>query len=221
MTGLKVCITAGPTYERIDPVRFIGNFSSGKMGFALAECASRGAEVTLVTGPVSLKTDNPHIHRVDVESATEMAGQTLANGEDADICIFAAAVADYTPKVVADHKIKREKTDTMTIELVRNPDIAREMSNCKRPGKVHVGFALETDNEQVNARNKLDSKGLDMIVLNSLRDKGAGFQTDTNKVTIITKQSEKAFSLKSKRDVAADIVNEIMNYRSDHNESPE
>ena len=210
MAGKKVMITAGPTYEKIDPVRFIGNFSSGKMGFALAEeCAARGAEVTLVTGPVGLKTHSPLISRIDVESAREMNAAAQAYGAQADICIFAAAVADYRPESYTDHKIKRENTDAMTIELVKNPDIAANMAATKREGQMYVGFALETDNECSNARGKLERKNLDMVVLNSLRDAGAGFQTDTNKVTIITKRGQKSFPLKSKREVAADIVDEI------------
>ena len=210
MAGKKVMITAGPTYEKIDPVRFIGNFSSGKMGFALAEeCAARGAEVTLVAGPVGLKTHSPLINRIDVESAREMNSAAQAYGAQADICIFAAAVADYRPESYTDHKIKRENTDAMTIELVKNPDIAANMAATKREGQTYIGFALETDNECSNARGKLERKNLDMVVLNSLRDAGAGFQTDTNKVTIITKQGQKSFPLKSKREVAADIVDEL------------
>lgn len=217
MAGMKVGITAGPTYECIDPVRFIGNFSSGKMGFALAEeCASRGAEVTLITGPVALTTNSPRIRRIDVMSACEMAENVIGCFVQNDINIFAAAVADFRPCETSEHKIKREKSERLTIELTKNRDIAAGMKEYKRPNATYVGFALETDNELANAKEKLRRKGFDMIVLNSLCDKGAGFRTDTNKVTIITNEGEKAFPVKSKREVAADIVDEILNYRKSH-----
>jgi phosphopantothenoylcysteine decarboxylase/phosphopantothenate--cysteine ligase len=210
LSGKKVAITAGPTYERIDPVRFIGNYSSGKMGFALAEeCAARGAEVALIAGPVALDVKSPRIRRIDVESAVEMRDAALREFADADIGIFSAAVADYRPETTAGSKIKREKRDNMTLELVKNPDIAAECGAAKRPGQFFVGFALETDNELSNSRSKLERKHLDMIVLNSLRDKGAGFRTDTNKVTIVTREAEKSYPLKSKREVAADIIDAI------------
>lgn len=210
LSGKKVAITAGPTYERIDPVRFIGNYSSGKMGFALAEeCAARGAEVALIAGPVALDVKSPRIRRIDVESAVEMRDAALREFADADIGIFSAAVADYRPETTAGSKIKREKRDNMTLELVKNPDIAAECGEAKRPGQFFVGFALETDNELSNAQSKLERKNLDMIVLNSLRDKGAGFRTDTNKVTIVTREAEKSYPLKSKREVAADIIDAI------------
>lgn len=215
MTGLRVAITAGPTYERIDPVRFIGNYSSGKMGFALAEeCAARGADVTLIAGPVSIETRSPRIRRIDVESAQEMHDVALSEFAASDIGIFSAAVADYRPLKAESSKIKREHNDGMSIELVRNPDIALDCTRARRPDQVFVGFALETDDEMANAASKLERKGLDMIVLNSLRDKGAGFRTDTNKVTIVTATGEAAYPLKSKCEVAADIIDAIENLRS-------
>lgn len=212
LSGRRVLITAGPTYERIDPVRFIGNYSSGKMGFAIAEeCARRGAEVTLVSGPVSLKCSNPHIKRIDVESARQMlsaAGEAFAGS---DVAIMCAAVADYYVENQADSKIKRENNEIPQIKLQRNPDIAATLGANKRPGQVLVGFALETDNEAVNAKLKIEKKNLDFIVLNSLRDKDACFGTDTNKVTIIRRDgSEKPFGLKPKADVAKDVVDEVV-----------
>lgn len=212
LSGRRVLITAGPTYERIDPVRFIGNYSSGKMGFAIAEeCARRGAEVTLVSGPVSLKCSNPHIKRIDVESARQMlsaAGEAFAVS---DVAIMCAAVADYYVENQADSKIKRENNEVPQIKLQRNPDIAATLGANKRPGQVLVGFALETDNEAVNAKLKIEKKNLDFIVLNSLRDKDACFGTDTNKVTIISRDgSEKPFGLKPKADVAKDVVDEVV-----------
>lgn len=220
MTGLRVAITAGPTYERIDPVRFIGNYSSGKMGFALAEeCSARGAEVTLIAGPVAIETRSPRIRRIDVESAQEMHNVALGEFAASDIGIFSAAVADYRPLKAESCKIKREHNDGMSIELVRNPDIAFDCTRSRRPGQVFVGFALETDDEMANAASKLERKGLDMIVLNSLRDKGAGFRTDTNKVTIVTATGEAAYPLKTKREVAADIVDAIENLMGARGES--
>ena len=206
LSGKKVLITAGPTYEKIDPVRFIGNYSSGKMGFALAEvCAEQGAEVTLVSGPVTLTAKHPAIHRVDVESAAEMYEAATHNFPDADIAILCAAVADFTPKVSADKKIKR-KGDNLTLELQPTRDIAAALGRVKREGQVMVGFALETNDELDNARKKLKEKNLDFIVMNSLQDKGAGFRVDTNKVTIIDRQGLTAYDTKSKREVAEDIV---------------
>lgn len=206
LLGKKVMITAGPTYERIDPVRFIGNFSTGKMGYALAaEAARRGAEVTLVSGPVAIAKP-AGVHVVNVESARQMLEAAEKAFVETDIAIMAAAVADYAPETYIDHKIKREHDDVDSIRLVKNPDIAATLGKNKRPGQILVGFALETDNGIENAREKLGRKNLDMIVLNSLRDKGAGFGTDTNKITVITRDSEKAFPLKSKADVAADIM---------------
>ena len=210
LSGKKVLITAGPTYEKIDPVRFIGNYSSGKMGYALAEvCAEQGAEVTLVSGPVTLSTKHPAIHRIDVESAGEMYEAATEHFPDADITILCAAVADFTPKVKADKKIKR-KGDDLMLELQPTQDIAAALGAMKRKGQVMVGFALETDHEQANARKKLKSKNLDFIVLNSLQDKGAGFRVDTNKVTIIDRHSLTAYDTKSKREVAEDIVDFII-----------
>lgn len=211
LEGKKVLITAGPTYERLDPVRFIGNFSTGKMGFALAsEFASRGAEVTVVAGPAGEFPLPAGVHRVDVVSALEMLDAARSAAADADIAVFAAAVADYRPETVADSKIKREKQEDMSIRLVRNPDIAASLAAEKRPGVFMAGFALETDNELENARAKMQRKNLDMMVLNSLKDPGAGFGTDTNRVTIITPSSEERFPLRSKKEVARDIVNEIV-----------
>ncbi len=208
MKGRRVLITAGPTYEKIDPVRFIGNFSSGKQGFALAlECAERGAQVTLVAGPVSLAIEHPGVNRIDVTSADEMHRAVLDNIESQDVAIMCAAVADYKVENELDHKIKREKGDAPTLVLVKNPDIAKAVGAVKKPGQVLVGFALETDNEDVYAHEKLAKKNLDFIVLNSLKDKGAGFQVDTNKVKIIESDgSETIFPCKDKRMVAKDIV---------------
>ena len=207
----KILITAGPTYEKIDPVRFIGNYSSGKMGFALAEaCAQRGAEVTLIAGPVSQVTRHPSIRRIDVESAGEMYREAVAAFPESDAAILCAAVADYRPEMQADKKIKRETTGDLTLRLVPNPDIAASLGHMKRPGQLLVGFALETDDEQAHASAKLEKKNLDFIVLNSLKDAGAGFRCDTNKITILTRQGDMtAFPLKSKQEVAADIVEKL------------
>lgn len=212
MEGKKVLITAGPTHEKIDPVRFIGNYSSGKMGYALAEeCANRGAEVTLVSGPVNLRAENPAIRTVNVESAREMLSACQEVFPDVDVAVMCAAVADYAPAHPQDHKIKREHQDIPTIELIKNPDIAATLGKEKKQTQVLVGFALETDNEFSNATEKLQRKNLDMIVLNSMRDKGAGFGTDTNKVSIFDRSGNRIdFPLKSKKDVATDIVNEIV-----------
>lgn len=211
LSGKKILITAGPTYERIDPVRFIGNFSTGKMGFAIADEASRrGAEVTVVAGPVSIAPQEKSVRVVKVESAREMCAECTKLFPDSDIAIMAAAVADYAPAVRADRKIKREHTDSMTIDLVRNPDIAATLGEMKRPGQMLVGFALETNDEYKNALGKMQRKNLDMIVLNSLRDKGAGFGGDTNKITVFMNDgSQHDFELKSKSLVAADILNLI------------
>ena len=205
-------ITAGPTYEKIDPVRFIGNYSSGKMGFALAEeCADRGAEVTLIAGPTSLKTVNEKITRINVESAQQMYDAAVENSPAADVQILCAAVADYRPSVVADKKIKREKTGEMTLTLVPNPDIAAALGKIKRENQVNVGFALETNDEATNAKDKCSRKNFDFIVMNSLKDKGAGFQVDTNKITIFTAGGDiKEYPLKTKKEVAADIVDAVV-----------
>ncbi len=211
LAGKKVLITAGPTYEKIDPVRFIGNYSSGKMGFALAEvCAEQGAEVTLVSGPVTLMTSHPAIHRIDVESAQQMYEAATKHFPKADIAILCAAVADFTPKTTADKKIKR-KGDNLKLELQPTQDIAAALGAIKKKKQVLVGFALETDNELQNAKGKMERKNLDFIVMNSLQDKGAGFRVDTNKVTIIDRhQGLTAYDVKSKREVAQDIVQSII-----------
>lgn len=210
LSGRKVLITAGPTYEKLDPVRFIGNYSSGKMGFSLAEeLAARGADVTLITGPVSLQCHNATIRRVDVESANEMYDAVRNVFPSCDIAIFAAAVADYRPKNYVEAKIKREKMEEAVIELVRNPDIAAECGKIKREGQITVGFALETDNGLASAKKKLAAKNLDFVVLNTLQDKGAGFRTDTNRITIVRDTEELTFPLKDKRQVAADIADAI------------
>ena len=213
LAGKKIMITTGPTYEKIDPVRFIGNYSSGKMGFALAEeCARRGAQVTLITGPVQLKTQHSGIIRVDVESAEEMYKAAQAHFPDADAGILCAAVADYRPATVADKKIKREKTGDMSLDLKPTQDIAARLGEMKKqyPGKVLVGFALETNDERQNAEDKLNRKNLDFIVLNSLNDKGAGFRYDTNKISIIDRNGKKDYPLKSKAEVAADIIDHLV-----------
>ncbi len=205
----KVVITAGPTYEKIDPVRFIGNYSSGKMGYALAEeCAARGAEVILVSGPVQLTTSHPGIRRIDVESAADMHEATLREFADADAAILCAAVADFTPEEVADHKIKREHDDLM-LRLKPTHDIAAALGQRKQAHQCLVGFALETDHEAEHAQNKLRRKNLNFIVLNSLRDAGAGFRHDTNKITILDAEGSTAYPLKSKKEVAADIVDRL------------
>lgn len=186
LAGKEVMITAGPTFEKIDPVRFIGNYSSGKMGYALAEAAAdMGARVTLISGPVDLSVQNPDIRIVKVETALEMLSEAERCFATADIAIMAAAVADYRPAESSTTKIKREGHDDMKLELVKNPDIAATLGALKKPGQKIAGFALETDNEHRNALHKLETKHLDFIVLNSLRDPGAGFGTDTNKVTVI------------------------------------
>ena len=212
LSGKKVMITAGPTYEKIDPVRFIGNYSSGKMGYALAEeCAARGAEVTLVSGPVSLSPKHPNIHRVSVESAQEMYEAAVKAAESADIEILCAAVADYTPANKEDHKIKREKRGAMQLNLVPTQDIAAALGKMKRKGQMMIGFALETDDEETNAVGKCERKNLDFIVMNSLNDKNACFQHDTNKITIFDRNGEKfAYDLKPKKEVAKDIIDHAL-----------
>lgn len=206
LTGKTVLITAGPTYEAIDPVRFIGNHSSGKMGFSLAEeAAKRGARVILISGPTALKPEHSNIEVHCVTSAKEMANQVFNYYETCDLAIASAAVADYAPEVTADEKIKK-KEDHLTLNLVKNPDILKAMGERKK-NQILVGFALETQNEVENAKEKLYKKNLDLIVLNSLREAGAGFGHDTNKVKIITQNSEKSFGLKSKKEVARDILN--------------
>ena len=210
----KILITAGPTYEKIDPVRFIGNYSSGKMGFALAEaCAKRGAEVTLVAGPVSVKTIHPSIDRINVESADEMYNTSAGIFPKCDIAILCAAVADYKPQQQSEEKIKREKQGDITLTLVRNNDIAAALGKMKLSHQTLVGFALETKDGTANAREKLQRKNLDVIALNLLQDKGAGFKCDTNKVTLIDKVgTETIIPLKSKQDVAEDIIDYIVKH---------
>lgn len=204
----KVLITAGPTYEQIDPVRFIGNWSTGKMGFALAEeCAQRGAEVTLIAGPVSLTTEHPNIKRIDVKSAHQMYEAAMENFPGSDAAILCAAVADFTPAQVSDTKIKRK--GDMTITLKPTEDIAAALGAIKRPDQRMVGFALETDHEADNAQSKLERKNLDFIVLNSLNDKGAGFGYDTNKVTLIDRKGSQELPLQSKKNVAKAIIDKL------------
>lgn len=212
LSGKKILITAGPTYEKIDPVRFIGNYSSGKMGYALAEeCAARGAEVLLVSGPVQMTTLSPNIKRYDVESAGEMYDSVTGLFGQCNAAILCAAVADYTIENKSDIKIKR-KGDDLTLSLKPTKDIAAALGQMKRKDQKLVGFALETNDEIENAQKKLYTKNLDFIVLNSLNDKGAGFKTDTNKITVINRCNEVVeYPLKSKREVAADIVATLAN----------
>ena len=210
LKGKKIMITAGPTYEKIDPVRFIGNYSSGKMGYALAEtCAERGAQVTLISGPVGLKAVHPNITRIDVESAEQMYLAATEHYQTADAGILCAAVADFTPETTANEKIKREK-DELTLRLKPTKDIAAELGRQKRDEQRLVGFALETNNELIHAQDKLARKNFDFIVLNSLNDKGAGFRCDTNKITIIDRKGMMAYPLKPKKEVAADIINKLV-----------
>ena len=209
LAGKRVLVTAGPTYEKIDPVRFIGNYSTGKMGFAVAkECAARGAAVVLVAGPVSLECNCKGVTRIDVESADEMYSAAMEAFPSCDAAVLSAAVADYRPLQCAPVKMKRT-ADDMCIELTPNRDIAASLGKVKRPGQRLVGFALETDNAVEHAYDKLKKKNLDFIVLNSLQDKGAGFACDTNKVTIIDAKGENEYPLKSKSDVAKDIVSHL------------
>lgn len=215
LAGKRVLITAGPTYEKIDPVRFIGNYSSGKMGFSLAEeCARRGAEVTLVAGPVSLPISESNIHRINVESAQQMRDAAVEHFAKADAAILCAAVADYRPAEVAEKKIKRKDDEDMTIRLVPNPDIAAELGRMKRDGQILVGFALETNDEQLNAEKKLEKKNLDFIVLNSLRNEGTCFRSNENQISILSKANEKVvrtdYPKKPKNEVAADIIDELI-----------
>ena len=209
MAGKKILITAGPTYEKIDPVRFIGNYSSGKMGYALAEeCAARGAEVTLVSGPVNLSVNHPNINRIDVESAEQMYNACMSHYPTSDAGILCAAVADFTPECVADKKIKREKDD-LTLNLKPTHDIAAALGKIKTDSQRLVGFALETNDETAHAQDKLKCKNFDFIVLNSLNDKGAGFRCDTNKITIINSSKAEEYPLKTKKEVAADIIDKL------------
>ncbi|TVQ90372.1 MAG: bifunctional phosphopantothenoylcysteine decarboxylase/phosphopantothenate--cysteine ligase CoaBC [Bacteroidetes bacterium] len=211
--GKKILITAGPTYENIDPVRFIGNYSSGKMGFALAEeLARRGAEVKLVAGPVNLVVENTSIERADVTNAEEMYNFCMKLFPDMDAAVLTAAVSDFKPRT--QHPVKMKSSDkSLHIELIPNPDILASLGKMKIPLQILAGFALETDNERENARKKLDKKNLDFIVLNSLKDKGAGFGTDTNKITILDNKNQvSGFELKSKKQVAGDIADKLKTF---------
>lgn len=206
--GKRILITAGPTYEKIDPVRFIGNYSSGKMGFAIAEeCRKRGAVVTLVAGPVSLSCSNG-IKRIDVESCKEMYDATTKAFADSDIAILAAAVADFKPQKEASQKIKRGESD-MTIKICPTQDIAEALGKQKRNDQTIVAFALETNDEELNAKKKLEKKNADFIVLNSLRNEGTCFQTDNNQIEIISAKGKLSFQKKSKKEVAGDIVDAL------------
>lgn len=218
LPGKKILITAGPTYERIDPVRFIGNFSSGKMGFSLAEeCAQRGAEVWLIAGPTTLKTIHPRIRRIDVESAQQMYEAAVSAFSQMDAAILSAAVADYRPLQSRPEKMKREGQEEFSLTLTANPDIAASLGQIKAAHQTLIGFALETNDEEQNARKKMERKNLDFIVLNSLQDKGAGFGGDTNKVTILSRDGNKSlFGLKSKKEVAKDIVDTIFHVEPFH-----
>ncbi|GAA4370641.1 hypothetical protein GCM10023185_45280 [Hymenobacter saemangeumensis] len=209
---MRVLLTAGPTYEPLDPVRFLGNRSTGKMGYAIAEeFARQGADVLLISGPSQLPVpDNARIRTVRVETAAEMFAAAEAGASAADVWVFAAAVADYRPAHVEAEKIKKSG-DTLTLELVKNVDIAATLGRRKRAEQFAVGFALETTNELVHAQGKLQRKGFDLIVLNSLRDAGAGFGHDTNKVTVLDAAGQIVnFELKSKADVARDLVSLIL-----------
>lgn len=208
LLGKRILITAGPTYEKIDPVRFIGNYSSGKMGFAIAEeCRKRGAVVTLVAGPVALSCSNG-IKRIDVESCKEMYNATTKAFADSDIAILAAAVADFKPQTEASQKIKRGESD-MTLKLCPTQDIAEALGKQKRNDQTIVAFALETNNEELNAKKKLEKKNADFIVLNSLRNEGTCFQTDNNQIEIISAKGKLSFQKKSKKEVAGDIVDAL------------
>ncbi len=211
LKGKNVLVTAGPTHEALDPVRFIGNHSSGKMGFAIAESlANLGATVTLVSGPTALHTSHPNVSVKHVMSAEEMYEACIAVFPKTDIAVLAAAVADYKPTVKADQKIKK-KDETLTIELTKTKDIAASLGKLKHNGQLIVGFALETEQEENNALKKLESKNFDLIVLNSLNDNGAGFGHDTNKITLIDRsKTVQSFDLKSKKEVARDIVSAIL-----------
>lgn len=210
LQGRKIVITAGPTYEKIDPVRFIGNYSSGKMGYALAEeCAERGAEVTLISGPVSLNPVHPNIRRISVESAAQMHQAALASFSSADAGILCAAVADFTPEECSHQKIKRGE-DELIIRLKPTHDIASELGQMKKENQRLVGFALETNDEIAHAQFKLERKNLDFIVMNSLNDVGAGFRCDTNKISIIDAQDTISYPIKSKKEVAKDIVDKLV-----------
>lgn len=209
LTGKRIIITAGPTYEKIDPVRFIGNYSSGKMGFALAEeCARRGGEVTMIVGPVALKTTHPSIRRIDVENCEQMYQAAISAFPECDAAILCAAVADFRPASMADKKIKRE-SDDLIIRLQPTHDIAAALGKIKKSNQVLAGFALETNDEEANAEEKMKRKNFDFIVLNSLRNEGTCFGSNDNQITIINKTEKKVFGKKSKTEVAHDIIEEL------------
>ena len=208
-TSSKILITAGPTYEKIDPVRFIGNYSSGKMGFALAEeCARRGMQVTLIAGPVSLECSSS-IKRIDVESCEEMYDAAIEEFPNVDAAILCAAVADYRPAEVADTKIKRHDDEDLTLRLLPNKDIAAELGRRKQQNQRLIGFALETNDEEINAQKKLAKKNFDFIVLNSTRNEGTTFRSDDNQISIISDNGKKDFAKKPKSEVARDIIDEL------------
>ena len=212
LAGKKILITAGPTYENIDPVRFIGNYSTGKMGYAIAdECASRGADVTVVSGPVSIEPNNKQVKVVNVRSASDMFNAAESLFESSDITVLSAAVADFTPVSKADSKIKREK-DNLTLELRPTVDIAASLGKRKRSNQMLVGFALETDNEELNAKSKLERKNFDFIVLNSMRNPGTCFGSDNNQIKIIDRNNIVSYPFKSKAEVAKDIVDKIASW---------
>lgn len=209
LRGKRIIITAGPTYEKIDPVRFIGNYSSGKMGFALAEeCARRGAEVTMIVGPVALKTTHSSIRRIDVENCEQMYQAAISAFPECDAAILCAAVADFRPASMADKKIKREGDD-LIIRLQPTHDIAAALGKIKKSNQVLAGFALETNDEEANAEEKMKRKNFDFIVLNSLRNEGTCFGSNDNQITIINKTEKKVFGKKSKTEVAHDIIEEL------------
>ncbi len=212
LSGKRALVTAGPTYEPIDPVRFVGNRSSGKMGFAIAlQLAKAGAEVELVTGPTSLSITHPFIRRTDIETGQEMFKACKKLAGKMDLMIMTAAVADFTPENPSEKKIKKEGKKEMVITMTENPDILKTLSLNRKKNQIIVGFALETNNEIANAKKKLDTKKLDMIVLNSLNDQGAGFGSDTNKITLIESSGKiHKFDLKPKSEIAQDIVETII-----------
>lgn len=216
LKGKKIMITAGPTYEKIDPVRFIGNYSSGKMGFALAEeCCRRGAEVTLISGPVSLECSK-RIKRINVESCNEMYNAAVDEFKNCNAAILCAAVADFRPESIAENKIKREK-DCLNIQLCPTNDIAAELGRIKTENQILVGFALETNNEEANAKSKLERKNLDFIVLNSTRNEGTTFRSNDNQIEIITNNEIKTFEKKNKKYIAVDIINELTKFFTEKN----
>lgn len=209
LCGKRIMITAGSTCEKIDPVRFIGNYSTGKMGFALAaECARRGADVTLIAGPVALQTPDKRIKRIDVESCEQMRKAAVETFQQMDAAILCAAVADFMPESIAERKIKREGDD-LVLRLVPTHDIAAELGRMKRNDQRLVGFALETNDEEANAESKLERKNFDFIVLNSLRNEGTCFRSNQNQISIISRKGKKDFPKKAKSEVAKDIVDEL------------